>query len=119
MMTTTLDGQKVTINGYNNGGSNSVLKVYYSTDKSEWTLAKDLSSNMNATTGSAVDMSAEFEIEGNYYIKLVCNKVFIINFKVEEFETIPEMAVYSDAYSTPAYDGETKSLWSCHNSSIL
>ncbi len=108
MMTTTLDGQKVTINGYNNGGSYSVLKVYYSTDKSEWTLAKDLSSNMNATTGSAVDMSAEFEIEGNYYIKLVCNKVFIINFKVEEFETIPEMAVYSNAYSSPAQNGETK-----------
>ena len=74
---TSSNGVKITINGYNNGGSTSVLKVYYSTDKNNWYLAKDLSSDMNATTGSAVDMVADFPVEGNYYVKLVCNKVFI------------------------------------------
>ena len=106
-------GQIVTINGYNNGGKTSVLKVYYSTDKSNWTLAKDLSNDVNATTtdesgATATDMVAEFEVEGNYYVKLVCNKVYIINFKVEEFEVVytPEMTVYSDN-STVATSGKT------------
>lgn len=102
-------GQKVTINGFNNGGYTSVLKVYYSTDKTNWELAKDLSSNMNATTGSAVDMSADFVVEGNYYIKLVCNKIFIITLKIEEYyaELTPEMTVYKDEYNTKATNGQT------------
>lgn len=108
-ITSTELGQKVTINGYNNGGSNSVLKIYYSTDKTNWELAKDLSSNMNATTGSAVDMSADFVVEGNYYIKLVCNKIFIITLKIEEYyaELTPEMTVYKDEYNTKATNGQT------------
>lgn len=108
-ITSTELGQKVTINGYNNGGSNSVLKIYYSTDKTNWELAKDLSSNMNETTGSAVDMSANFVVEGNYYIKLVCNKVFIITLKIEEYYAVltPEMTVYKDEYNTKATNGQT------------
>lgn len=108
-ITSTELGQKVTINGYNNGGSNSVLKIYYSTDKTNWELAKDLSSNMNETTGSAVDMSADFVVEGNYYIKLVCNKVFIITLKIEEYYAVlpPEMTVYKDEYNTKATNGQT------------
>lgn len=108
-ITSTELGQKVTINGYNNGGSNSVLKIYYSTDKTNWELAKDLSSNMNATTGSAVDMSADFVVEGNYYIKLVCNKVFIITLKIEEYYAVltPEMTIYKDEYNTKATNGQT------------
>ena len=34
---TSSNGVKITINGNNNGGSTSVLKVYYSTDKTNWT----------------------------------------------------------------------------------
>ena len=84
------NGVRITINGYNNGGSTSVFKVYYSTDNNNWYLAKDLSSEMNATTGSAVDMVAEFPVEGNYYVKLVCNKVYIINFTAEDVEISPK-----------------------------
>ena len=87
---TSSNGVKITINGYNNGGSTSVLKVYYSTDKNNWYLAKDLSSDMNATTGSAVDMVADFPVEGNYYVKLVCNKVFIISFTAEDIVISPK-----------------------------
>lgn len=109
MMTMTKGGQKVTANGYNNGGISSTLKVYYSTDKSTWKLAKDLSNEVNATNGAAVDMVADFEVEGNYYVKLVCNKVFILNFKVEEYDVVytPEMTVYKDSYSTVATNNET------------
>lgn len=98
LMTMNKAGQNVIINGYNNGGSTSVLKVYYSTDKSNWTLAKDLSSDVNATTGTAIDMGTEFEVEGNYYVKLVCNKVYIVKFTVEEFDVVytPEMTVYQN-----------------------
>ena len=93
LMTITKAGQSVIINGNNNGGSTSVLKVYYSTDKSNWTLAKDLSDDVNATTGTAIDMGASFEVEGNYYVKLVCNKVYIVKFTVEEYDVVytPEM----------------------------
>lgn len=87
---TSSNGVKITINGNNNGGSTSVLKVYYSTDKNNWYLAKDLSSDMNATTGSAVDMVADFPVEGNYYVKLVCNKVFIISFTAEDIVISPK-----------------------------
>ena len=109
LMTMNKAGQNVIINGYNNGGSTSVLKVYYSTDKSNWTLAKDLSSDVNATTGTAIDMGTEFEVEGNYYVKLVCNKVYIVKFTVEEYDVVytPEMTVYSDNYGTVATSGKT------------
>ncbi len=109
MMTMTKGGQKVTVNGYNNGGSTSVFRVYYSQDKTNWELAKDLSSNMNATTGSAVDMTAEFEVEGNYYIKFVCNKVFIVTVTVDEYDVVytPEMEVYSNSYGSIAQSGKT------------
>lgn len=116
LMTIAKGGQIVTINGYNNGGKTSVLKVYYSTDKSNWTLAKDLSNDVNATTtdesgATATDMVAEFEVEGNYYVKLVCNKVYIINFKVEEFDVVymPKMTVYTDVNGYyKATNNETK-----------
>ena len=109
MMTITKGGQKVTVNGYNNGGSTSVFRVYYSQDKTNWELAKDLSSNMNATTGTAVDMTAEFEVEGNYYIKFVCNKVFIVTVTVDEYDVVytPEMEVYSNSYGSIAQSGKT------------
>lgn len=109
LMTITKAGQSVIINGNNNGGSTSVLKVYYSTDKSNWTLAKDLSNDVNATTGTAIDMGASFEVEGNYYVKLVCNKVYIVKFTVEEYDVVytPEMTVYSDNYGTVATSGKT------------
>ncbi len=109
LMTITKAGQSVIINGNNNGGSTSVLKVYYSTDKSNWTLAKDLSDDVNATTGTAIDMGASFEVEGNYYVKLVCNKVYIVKFTVEEYDVVytPEMTVYSDNYGTVATSGKT------------
>ena len=109
LITATKGGQRVVVNGYNNGGSTSVFRVYFSTDKTNWTLGKDLSDAMNATTGSAVDMVAEFEVEDNYYVKLVCNKVFIINLKVEEYDVVytPEMTVYKDSYSTVATNNET------------
>ena len=109
LMTMNKAGQNVIINGNNNGGSTSVLKVYYSTDKSNWTLAKDLSDDVNATTGTAIDMGTEFEVEGNYYVKLVCNKVYIVKFTVEEYDVVytPEMTVYSDNYGTVATSGKT------------
>lgn len=109
LITATKGGQRVVVNGYNNGGSTSVFRVYFSTDKTNWTLGKDLSDAMNATTGSAVDMVAEFEVEDNYYMKLVCNKVFIINLKVEEYDVVytPEMTVYKDSYSAVATNNET------------
>ena len=109
MMTITQGGQKVTVNGNNNGGSTSVFRVYYSQDKTNWELAKDLSSNMNATTGTAVDMTAEFEVEGNYYIKFVCNKVFIVTVTVDEYDVVytPEMEVYSNSYGSIAQSGKT------------
>lgn len=110
LMTMTKNGQKFVVNGYNNGGKTSVFKVYYSSDKTNWTLAKDLSEEMNATTGSAVDMLAEFEVEGDYYVKMVCNKVFIINVTISEYEVVytPAMGVYtsSSAYSE-AESGKT------------
>lgn len=110
LITATKGGQRVVVNGYNNGGSNSVFCVYFSTDKTNWTLGKDLSDAMNATTGSAVDMVAEFEVEDNYYVKLVCNKVFIINLKVEEYDVVytPEMTVYSNATGTVATNNQTE-----------
>ena len=108
LMTMNKAGQNVIINGNNNGGSTSVLKVYYSTDKSNWTLAKDLSSDVNATTGTAIDMRAEFEVEGNYYVKLVCNKVYIVKFTIEEFDVVytPEMTVYQNG--VVATNGKTE-----------
>ncbi len=111
LMTMNKAGQNVIINGNNNGGSTSVLKVYYSTDKSNWTLAKDLSDDVNATTGTAIDMGTEFEVEGNYYVKLVCNKVYIVKFTVKEYDVVytPEMTVYTDVNGYyKAKNNETK-----------
>ena len=95
-MTKTKNGQKLVVNGNNNGGTTSVLKIYYSYDKSTWTLAKDLSEDMNATTGSAVDMVAEFEVEGDYYVKMECNKVFIISVTISEAVKAPKKVTVSD-----------------------
>ena len=100
------DGQKLVVNGNNNGGTTSVLKIYYSYDKSTWTLAKDLSADMNATTGSAVDMVAEFEVEGDFYVRMECNKVFIISVTISDYT--PAMGVYtSSSASSETASGKT------------
>lgn len=92
-ITATKNKQTVTFSGYNNGGSASEFKVYYSTDdKATWTLLADHSTAMNNTSGSSVDFTASFIASGDYYIKAECLKVFIINLNITE-EQVEEKQV--------------------------
>lgn len=87
-ITSEKNDQTITILGYNNGGSTSELRVYYSTsndNNAEWTQIDDLSSWVNNTSsGTLASATRDFVVEGEYYIKLECLKVFLKEVRVED-----------------------------------
>ena len=87
--TRTTSRQIVTISGYDRFSSTKdftiTLKLYYSTNKTDWTLIKDLSQDLDdGVSTDVLDIKTEFRVDKNYYLKLECGNVYLTNVKVEE-----------------------------------
>lgn len=100
--------QTLTITGYS-GSDNVRVKIYISTDeKQTWTEVEDLTDKFKATGWDPQDITTkEFQVEGDYYVKIECFYVFFTNIKATDISTDPEMTVYSDNDGTVATNGKT------------
>ncbi len=100
--------QTLTITGYS-GSDNVRLKVYISTDeKQTWTEVEDLTTKISKTGWTPEDITTEeFQVEGDYFVKIECFYVFFTNIKTTDISTDPEMTVYSDNDGTVATNGKT------------